>query len=103
MSTLEARLETPNASRYLQQVCKHWAHKFAVEFTPERGTIPFGPDRSCVLKADTDALTLRVAAPDAEGAARLAGVVAEHVQRFAFREALPAPHWREAGGPTDSA
>ena len=37
MPQSEARIATASASRYLQQVCKHWSHKFAVEFTPEHG------------------------------------------------------------------
>jgi uncharacterized protein len=41
MPTSRARVPTQSASRYLQQVCKHWSHKFAVQFTPEKGHIPF--------------------------------------------------------------
>ena len=40
MPSSQAHVSTPSASRYLQQVCKHWSHKFAVEFTAERGTYP---------------------------------------------------------------
>jgi uncharacterized protein len=36
-----AMVPTNSASRYLQQLCKHWAHNMAVEFTPERGTVVF--------------------------------------------------------------
>mgnify|MGYP003349750236 CR=1 FL=1 len=46
-----ARIATPLASRYLQQLCKHFAHKMKVEFTPEHGRIEL---RSgvCVLDAE---------------------------------------------------
>lgn len=34
-TTLTAMVPTTSGSRYLQQLCKHWSHKFAVDFTPE--------------------------------------------------------------------
>ena len=49
MPASHATIPTASASRYLQQLCKHWSHKFAVEFTPEHGTIPF--DETRVLHA----------------------------------------------------
>ena len=36
-----AHVPTASGSRYLQQLCKHWSHNLAVEFTPEHGTIVF--------------------------------------------------------------
>ena len=37
--------ETPNASKYLQQLCKHFAHKVPVDYDAERGeaSLPPGP------------------------------------------------------------
>ena len=51
MPSSQAHVSTASASRYLQQVCKHWSHKFAVEFTPEKGHIPFSDGRICNLEA----------------------------------------------------
>ena len=36
-----ARVPTGSGSRYLQQLCKHWSHNLAVEFTPEKGKVVF--------------------------------------------------------------
>jgi hypothetical protein len=37
-----AQLPTLNGSKYPQQLCKHWAHNLAMDFTAERGTrLPF--------------------------------------------------------------
>ena len=36
-----ASVPTANASRYLQQLCKHWTHNLEVEFTPEHGRVTF--------------------------------------------------------------
>lgn len=40
MLVSEARIPTASASKYLQQLCKHWSHKFQVEFTPEKRARP---------------------------------------------------------------
>ncbi len=93
MPTSQARVSTASASRYLQQLCKHWSHKFAVEFTPEKGRIPFADGRVCSLQATSDALTLQADAPDAETLERLQRVVVEHMKRFAFREDLGEIQW----------
>ena len=33
--------KTEKASRYLQQLCKHWEHNLKVEFSADHGTIVF--------------------------------------------------------------
>jgi uncharacterized protein len=93
MPSSQAYVSTASASRYLQQVCKHWSHKFAVEFTPEKGHIPFSDGRICNLVATPDVLTLRAEAPDVEALERLQRVVVEHIKRFAFREDLGEVQW----------
>lgn len=83
----QAVIKTPTASRILQQLCKHWSHKFETEFSPTAGRImlPLGETR---LAADTEALTIDLTAEDAEQLAGLRDVVVRHVERFAFRETL---------------
>ena len=93
MPASQAQVPTPSASRYLQQVCKHWSHKFAVEFTPEKGRIPFADGRVCNLEATPETLTLHAEAPDQEALERLQRGVVEHVKRFAFREDLGEVQW----------
>ena len=94
MHTSHARIPTAAASRYLQQLCKHWSHKFAVEYTPERGTIPFAHDRRCLLQATPDDLVMQIEANDDAALTRLEGVVVDHLKRFAFRENLGAITWQ---------
>jgi hypothetical protein len=92
----QARIQTTSASRYLQQLCKHWSHKFAVEFTPERGRIPFDSERVCTLEASPDQLTLRIETAEEQALSRMQGVVIEHLKRFAFREDLGEVKWEQA-------
>ena len=96
MPASQTSIQTASASRYLQQLCKHWSHKFAVEFTPERGAIPFDETRRCTLDASPDRLALRIEAADDATLERTQGVVIEHLKRFAFREELGDVTWERA-------
>jgi uncharacterized protein len=96
MPASQASIATASASRYLQQLCKHWSHKFAVEFTPQHGTIPFDATRVCTLDASPERLALRIDAADDSTLGRMQGVVIEHLKRFAFREELGDVKWERA-------
>ncbi|KGJ04134.1 hypothetical protein SAMN04487972_11443 [Paracoccus halophilus] len=85
--TSRCRLATAHGSRYLQQLCKHWAHKFQVEFDAERGRIVLPEDRELLMQAGPDALELQASAPAATLEPFLK-VIDSHIIRFAFREEL---------------
>jgi hypothetical protein len=83
-----ATATTENASRYLQQLCKHWSHKATVEFTPEAGDIRFENGNVLTMQAKPDQLVMQVEVPDGGDLAQWQGVVDRHILRFAFREEL---------------
>lgn len=94
-----ARVPTPHASKYLQQLCKHWQHNLAVDFTADHGTVTFPKDARgadwpgdalVTFDAGPDALSVRIDASVGEQREGLEGAVARHLDRFAFREA-PLP------------
>ena len=98
-----AVVPTQSASRYLQQLCKHWSHNLEVEFTPQEGKITFPKDArgnnfpaaaTVTLRAEATALDVRIDASSPEQLAALKGAVASHLDRFAFREAPLAFDWR---------
>jgi hypothetical protein len=96
MPASRAIVPTASASRYLQQLCKHWGHKFEVSFDPHAGKValPFGPVE---LAASDDALevTCRI---DGEGdLGRMQQVVADHLNRFAHREGELQFDWHPVG------
>jgi uncharacterized protein len=97
MPSSRTYIATASGSRYLQQLCKHWAHKLKVEFTPLEGQIEFDGGRLCKLKADDGGLALLVSAADSATLVRTEGVVIEHLKRFAFREEFGTPVWSEVG------
>jgi hypothetical protein len=73
------------SSRYLQQLCKHFAHKVPAEFTPEAGSITF-PFGKCTLAAQGNLLAMTVNAESEADLDRLKEVIASHLERFAFRD-----------------
>jgi hypothetical protein len=87
--------KTEKASRYLQQLCKHWEHDLTVAFTAEHGTIVFPKDARgadwpadalVTLDAKDDGIAIRVDA-SADGQLQgLKGAIERHIDRFAFRE-----------------
>ncbi|WP_394647067.1 DUF2218 domain-containing protein [uncultured Sphingomonas sp.] len=95
MSVLVARVPTHSASRYLQQLAKHWSHKMEVSFSEQAATIAFPNGAGLELRADSETLDVRLSVPDDGDAARMKDVVASHLDRFAFREAPLTFDWRE--------
>lgn len=90
-----AIVPTTHASRYLQQLCKHWSHKFAVTFDATSGHIPL-PLGDADLAAGDMALTVTCQVPEGGDLARMQQVVAEHLNRFAFREGELQFQWQGA-------
>ncbi|MBL3702710.1 DUF2218 domain-containing protein [Sulfitobacter sp. BDSS02] len=93
MLSASARFETPNASKYLKQLCKHFAHKVSVDYDDTNGkaALPPGP---AMMQADDAALLVTVTAQDEEGLERAKFIIDDHLSRFAFRE-TPDLNWEE--------
>lgn len=99
------RVPTAQASRYLQQLCKHWSHNLAVSFDATRGEVTFSRtargadwpgDAVLTLTAHADGLECHLAASAPGQREALKGAVARHLDRFAFREAPLAFDWHDA-------
>jgi hypothetical protein len=103
MTTSLARVPTASASRYLQQLCKHWQHNLAVSFTPDHGTVTFPKDArgtewpadaTVTFDAEPETLAIRIDASADGQLAGLKGAVERHLDRFAFREAPLTYDWK---------
>ena len=94
-TSCKALVATENASRYVQQLCKHWSHKFESTFDENEGRVglPFGIVHLAVVEGGL-AVSLEITDPDNVQRARQ--VVAEHLDRFAFREAPLTFTWAAA-------
>ncbi|MBB5685633.1 DUF2218 domain-containing protein [Sphingobium boeckii] len=104
MNSAIASVPTKSGSRYLQQLCKHWAHNLAVDFTPAQGTVVFPRDNRgadwpgdglFTMTAGAEALECRIDASSPGQLEALKGAVARHLDRFAFREAPLPFDWRD--------
>jgi len=106
-SITSAAVPTASGSRYLQQLCKHWSHSLEVSFTPDHGEVRFPAEGRAgtfpagalvTLEAYPDTLAVRIEASVPEQREVMKGVVARHLDRFAFREAPLPFDWRDAAG-----
>lgn len=86
MPIAKASVPTANAAKYMQQLCKHWSHKLDVDLSEQRGVVKF-PAAIATFEPGTDALMVTIESEEGEAVERMKGVVASHLDRFAFREA----------------
>jgi uncharacterized protein len=86
------RFATPNASRYLQQLCKHFGHKVEVEFDAWRGVAALPPGPARMHATDTE-LTVTVTGRNPDEITRAKGIIDSHLARFAFREDFQTMDW----------
>lgn len=84
---------TAHASKYLQQLCKHFAHKVSATYDDTRGDVefPFGPAQ---LLADDHALRVVLQGADDAALERARSVIDVHLKTFAFREDFTALDWQ---------
>ena len=104
-ATSTALVPTASGSRYMQQLCKHWAHNLAVEFDAREGRVTFPRDARgadwpgdalVTMTAGEGILTCRIDATSSGQLEGLKGAVARHLDRFAFREAPLTFEWQDA-------
>ena len=102
MHSATASVPTASASRYLQQLCKHWAHNLEVSFDATQGRVVFPKDARGAdwpgdgifsMKATPDMLECRIDASSDGQLQGLKGAVERHLNRFAFREGELVFNW----------
>lgn len=92
MLTSQSRFETAKASSYLQQMCKHFAHKVEASFDETQGKVEFSIGIA-EFSAYDSRLTIDVQADTDEQLQQTKGVIESHLVRFAFRENLERLDW----------
>ena len=89
------RFATPHASKYLQQLCKHFGHKTEVRFDSESGEVALSAGPAELSSSDSE-LRVTVHAPDEPTLAKARSVIDSHLARFAFREEFEHMTWEDA-------
>lgn len=93
MIVATAQVPTANGGKYVRQLCKHWSHKLEVELEGDRGIVRF-PAAVATMAGEADAIRIELSANDGETLERMKGVIASHLDRFAFREAPLVYDWK---------
>ncbi|WP_170328271.1 DUF2218 domain-containing protein [Ruegeria arenilitoris] len=92
--TSVARVAVSPASRYLQQLAQHFAHKVDVEQTKTATRVNLSYGYFELSTDGNDTLIMRTFADTDEHCKRLEHVAASHLERFAFRDP-PVIVWSE--------
>ncbi|MCA2006090.1 hypothetical protein EPIB1_70 [Tritonibacter mobilis] len=92
MLTSESQFETAKASQYLQQLCKHFAHKVEASCDAHSGKVAF-PCGTATFAASDDVLVMTVVAEDQAGLEQSKEIIESHLIRFAFRDKLERLDW----------
>lgn len=94
MQKASSSFETDRASRYLQAMCKHFAHKVSVRYDDKEGSadLPYGLLK---MQAAENALHFEVCAANEQLLDRMKYAVEAHIVRFAFREKLEHLQWTQ--------
>ncbi len=85
MAESYATVATPNASKYLKQLCKHFAHKVTAEYHANEGHVEFAPG-PCHMVAEDASLSFYCKSEHPQGLAVIQGIIDNHLKRFAWRE-----------------
>ncbi len=96
MPQISTAFQTRHASKYLQQLCKHFAHKVEARFDKNQGGVAF-PFGACRMQADEQALRLQCVVADDRRTEEAIFVIEVHLSRFAWRENVDLL-WRRADG-----
>lgn len=83
----ELTVRTASASQYLQQLCKHFAHKVTVRYDAEAGHVAF-PCGTADMTARGDVLNIRCECPDPAAQDATHRIIDDHLLRFAWKEKL---------------
>lgn len=86
------RFQTAHASKYMRQLCKHFAHKVPAVCGETEGRVqfPFGP---ATLHASATELCAEITGPDIAALERGRAVIDSHLKTFAFREGFKQMDW----------
>ncbi len=94
-SRMKGQFDTPNAHKYMAQLCKHFGHKVPASVEGDRGQVAFAMGEAH-LSADDTGLTAMLSGADGAALAQMQQIIDDHLKRFAFREGFSGMTWGAA-------
>lgn len=88
---------TASAARYVQQLVKHWGHRFPTGYDDGIGQLSFSETIYATLMAREEGIAIELVTPTTDDDRRMREVIERHLDRFAFREAPLSYRWEQAG------
>lgn len=88
-----SQFESPKASQYLQQLCKHFAHKVEASHSATEGRAEL-PGGLLTMQASGTMLQIEIVGEGPREIAKARYILEEHLIRFAHRENLLSLDWR---------
>lgn len=98
MPTITSVFPTDSASKYMQQLCKHFAHKVEAEWDDANAEVVFEPGL-CTMRATKDALVFNCTADVLEKLQQMIFILEVHLVRFAWRDTVDLTWIGEDGLP----
>lgn len=92
MLTSQSKFKTEKPTKYLVQMCKHFAHKTETTYTETEGKVIFSWGVAQLSIIDDD-LLFTVQAENNEDLIRSKSIIESHIIKFAFREKLEGLEW----------
>ncbi|MCG8492182.1 MAG: DUF2218 domain-containing protein [Sneathiellales bacterium] len=80
-------IETEHASKYLNQLCKHFAHKVEVEYDDVKAHVSFIPG-PCKMLSKDGLLIVEGQSELDQGLLIIQSIIDQHIKKFAWREEL---------------
>ena len=90
------RFSTPNAQKFMTQLCKHFGHKVPAEVEGDTGQVRFAAGLA-EMRSDDQQLVVVLSGDSGEAVASLQEVIDSHLKRFAFREDFTGMAWSPVG------
>jgi len=92
MPVVKGYYATENASKYMQQLCKHFGHKIEVSYDAESGWAAFEMGTAHMAATD-EGLSLTCEVKDPAAVPVVHNVIDRHLEKFAFREDVKTMKW----------
>ena len=94
MFTTKGSVKTDKATKYLVQLCKHFAHKVHVDLRETSGDVAF-PMGPCTITATDEELIFEGQSDSDIGLEKMKGVIIVHLDKFAWREIPIEYRWED--------